>query len=181
MEALLSNKVVSVFLLLIAFLVLFPSPVQALGIGVAPHRLELEAYPLGSTASELTIINTSDEEGLYQVYAEGEGEEWFNLTPEEFVLEPGSSQVVEVAISPPLTAHGEYHTAICVVSLVPASELKVGCGVKVPVHIVIIPPPPIGRVAEIAQGSSLLWRIIAIVAAVIIGVVIRRRRRVRET
>jgi len=170
-----------VFLLLIAFLVLFPSQVQALGVGVTPHKLELEVYPLGSATSQINVLNTSSEEGLYRVYVEGEGEEWFSITPEEFVLEPDSSQVVEVAISPPLTAHGEYHASICVVSLVSASELKVGCGVKVPVHIVIIPPPPIGRVAEIMQGSSLPWIIIAVATAVVIGVVIRRRRRVRET
>ena len=97
------------------------------------------------------------------------------------MLEPDSSQVVEVAISPPLTAHGEYRASICVVSLVSASELKVGCGVKIPVHIVIIPPPPIGRVAEIAQGLSILWIIIAVAAGVVIAVVIRRRRKVRET
>jgi len=175
----LSNKVASVFLLLIAFSVLFPSQVQALGVGVAPHELELEAYPMGSTASELTVINTSTEEGLYQVYVEGESEEWFSITPAEFVLGPNSSQVVEVAVSPPLTAHGEYHASICVVSLVSASELKVGCGVKVTVRIVIIPPPPIGRVAEIMQGPSLLWIIIAVAAAVVTGVVIGRRRRVR--
>lgn len=176
-----SKKVVSVFLIFIAFLVLFPSQAQALGIGVAPHKLEFEVYPLGSATSQINVLNTSTEEGLYRIYAEGEGEEWFSITPAEFVLGPNSSQVVEVAVSPPLTAHGEYHATICVVSLVAASELKVGCGVKVPVHIVIIPPPPIGRVAEIVQGSSLLWIIIAIVAAVIIAVVIRRRRRVRET
>lgn len=175
------NKVVSVFLLLIAFLVLFPSQVQALGVGVAPHKLELEVYPLGSVTSPINVLNTSAEEGLYRVYVEGEGEGWFSITPGEFVLAPDSSQVVEVAISPSLTAHGEYHASICVVSLAPASELKVGCGVKIPVHIVIIPPPPIGRVAEIAQGLSLPWIIIAVAAAVVIAVVIRRRRKVRET
>jgi len=37
--------------------------------------------------------------------------------------------------------------------------------VKIPVHIVIIPPPPIGRVAEIMQGLSLLWIIITVAAA----------------
>jgi len=171
------NKVASVFLLLIAFSVLFPSQVLALGVGVAPHKLELEAYPLGSTTSQINVLNTSTEEGLYQVYAEGEGKDWFSITPEEFVLKPDSSQVVEVAISPPLTAHGDYNASICVVSLVPASELKVGCGIKVPVHIVIVPPPPIGRVAEIMQGASLLWIIIAVAATVVIGVVIWRRRR----
>jgi len=174
------NKVVSVFLLLIAFLVLFPSQVQALGIGVVPHKLELEVYPLGSATSQINVLNPSAEEGLYRVYVEGEGKGWFSITPEEFVLAPDSSQVVEVAISPSLTAHGEYHASICVVSLVSASELKVGCGVKIPVHIVII-PPPIGRVAEITQGLLLPWIIIAVAAAVVIAVVIRRRRKVRET
>ena len=177
-----SIKVVRVFLPLISSLglLLFPSQVQALGVGVSPHELELEAYPLGSTASSFTVINASDEEGLYQVYVEGEGENWFSIAPAEFMLDPDSSQVVEVVVSPPLTAFGEYNTSICVVSLVPASQLKVGCGIKIPTHIVITAPPPLGGVAGITKGLPLFWIVIAVVTAVVIGVIIRRRRRIRE-
>ena len=51
-------RVIRLFLLLIAVLILFPTQVEALGIGVAPHKLELEVYPFGSATSSLNIFFT---------------------------------------------------------------------------------------------------------------------------
>ena len=158
-------------------LLLFPSGVLASGIGVTPGQLELEAYPLMKASESAVVINTSGEEGLCQVYVEGEIKEWVSVSPEEFVLGVGDSQEVEIAVTPPLGARGDYEATICAVSLMAASELKVGCGVKVPLHILVGLAPPIGRIAEFAAGSPLLWLIIAVVLAVAIPLIIRRRRR----
>ena len=176
-------KVVRVFLPLIAFLILLPSQVQALGIGVSPHKLELEAYPLGSATSSIKVFNTSNEKSQYQVYVEGESENWFSITPAEFVLDPQNSQEVEIAISPSLIASGDYHAAICIVSLVAASELKVGCGVKIPVHIYIIPPPPLAAMGINLTGLPLLV-VVSMVAlllvALVVGIFIWIRRKTYE-
>jgi len=176
-------KVARVFLLLLALWLLFPSQAQAVGIGVAPNRLELEAYPLGSATSSINVINTSTEQSLYQVYVEGDCEEWFSITPVEFVLNADSSQEVQIVVSPSLTASGEQDVNICVVSLVPASELKVGCGVKIPVHIRIISPPPLAVMGIDATGTTLLVIVIItalLVVALVTGIFIWKRRKAYE-
>ncbi len=177
-------KVARVLLLFAAFFVFLPGQVQALGIGVAPHRLELDAYPLGSSTSSLNVFNTSDERSQYRVYVEGEGEEWFSIAPEEFVLDPHSSREVKVVVSPPLSASGYYNPTISIVSLVPASELKVGVGVKIPVHIRITPPPPLAMIGLNLTGPPLLV-VLGIAALLPVGVAasifIWRRRKTRET
>ena len=175
-----AKKTAVIFLFLAVFLALSPGVVRALGLGVAPNRLDLEVYPLGSAEGKLTVINNSDEEGLYRVYVEGESGAWFDITPQEFVLEPGSNREVGLVISPPLTAQGEYDVTVCVVSLLPAAELKVGCGMKVPVNIVVLPPTPEGVIAEIVKGSGWRWLVIIVAAVIIIIIAVRRRRRVRE-
>ena len=161
-------------------LLLFPQGVLASGIGVTPGRLSLEAYPLVKASESIVVVNTSSEEGLCQVYIEGEVREWFSISPAEFVLEPGGSQVVEITVSPPLAAGGEYQVEVCVVSLVSSSELKVGCGVRIPLHVLVARAPPVGKIAELVAGSSLRWLIIAVVAAIVIPIAIRRRRKRRE-
>lgn len=161
-------------------LLLFPSGAAALGIGITPGSLRLEAYPLMKTSESVVVTNTSGEEGVCQVYVEGEVGEWFSVSPEEFVLEPGGSQVVEIAVTPPLGARGDYEAKLCAVSLVSASELKVGCGVKVPLQVLVGLAPPVGRIAEFAAGSPVSWLIIAVVLAVAIPLIVRRRRRRRE-
>ena len=161
-------------------ILLFPSGAAASGIGITPGSLMIESYPLMKTSESVTVISTSSDEGLCQVYIEGEVKEWVNVSPEEFILEPGESQVVEITITPPLGARGDYEATICAVSLLAASELKVGCGVKVPLQVLVGLAPPAGRIAEFAAGSPLLWLIIVVVLAIAIPLIVRRRRKRRE-
>ena len=175
---------VRVFLLLIVFLVLLPGQAQALGIAVAPHELELEAYPFGSATSSLRVFNTSDEKSQYQVYVEGEVEQWFSITPEEFVLDPQDSQEVRIVVSPSLIASGEYNASICIVSLVPASELKVGVGVKIPTRIRIMPPALLARFGVNLTGLPLLvtvGMVALLLVALFVGIFIWRRRKTYES
>ena len=167
-------------LTLLLGLLLFPGGVLASGIGVTPGQLELEAYPLMKTSQSVVVLNTSGEQGLCQIYVEGEIKEWVSVSPEEFILEPGDSQVVEVAVTPPLGARGDYKATVCAVSLMPASELKVGCGVKIPLRVLVGLAPPVGKIAELAAGSPIMWLIIAVVLAIAIPITIRRRRKRRE-
>ena len=176
-------KALRIWPLLITFLILFPSQVQALGIGVAPHELELEIYQSGSVTSPINVLNTSSDESLYQVYVEGNCEEWFSITPAEFVLGPQGSQEVQIAVSPSLTASGEHNANICVVALVPASELKVGCGVKIPVRIRIVSPPPLAMMGINLTGPLLLvfiGTVALLLVALVVGIFIWRRRKTYE-
>jgi hypothetical protein len=152
---------------------LYPGPVQATGVGVSPHRLEVEVNPAGLVSSSISVVNTSDEESLYQVYIEGEDlSSWFHISPWEFGLDPGRCQDVQIDISPPAMASGEYKTNVCVVGLVHNSDLKVGCGVKVPISIRILPSGLLGKVS----GTSLMV-IIVFVATPLAAVVFYRKRR----
>ena len=171
-------RVLPVLIMLLG-LSLFPRGVLASGIGVTPGSLNLEAYPLMKASESIVVINTSGEEGLCQVYVEGEVTEWFSISPEEFVLGPGDSQAVEIAVTPPIRAHGDYEATICAVSLKTASELKIGCGVKVPLHVSVGLAPPIGKIAELAAGSTIMRLIIAIALAIAIPLIVRRRRKRR--
>jgi hypothetical protein len=159
---------------------LFPGVILASGIGANPGSLDVEAYPLMKTSQSIAVTNTSSEEGYCQVYVEGESREWFSISPEEFVLGPGDSQVVEITVTPPLGTRGDYEATICAVSLAPVSELKIGCGVKVPVHIAVGLAPPIGKIAELTAGSPAMWLIIAVALAIAIPIIVRRRRKRRE-
>jgi hypothetical protein len=172
-------KLLSALVALLGIL-LFPSGAAASGIGITPGSLRIESYPLMKTSESVVVINTSSNGGLCQVYIEGEVKEWVSVSPEEFILEPGGNRVVEITVTPPLGARGDYEATICAVSLLAASELKVGCGVKVPLQVIVGLAPPAGRVAEFAAGSPLLWLIIAVVLAIAIPLIIRKRRNRRE-
>jgi len=167
-------------LTLLLGLLLFPGGVLASGIGVTPGQLELEAYPLMKTSQSVVVLNTSGEQGLCRIYVEGEIKEWVSVSPEEFILEPGDSQVVEVAVMPPPGARGDYEATVCAISLMPVSELKVGCGAKIPLRVLVGLAPPVGKIAELAAGSPIMWLIIAVVLAIAIPITIRRRRKRRE-
>lgn len=164
---------------------LFPNPVGAIGVGVNPHELEVAAHPSDSVQSWINVVNTSGEESRYQVYIEEEDlSTWFQVSPPEFVLGPGDHQEVQLDISPPATASGEYQTNVCVVGLIHASELKVGCGVKVPVSIRILSSGPWGKVAAALpgnlSGTALLVIIISVVTPTVAVAYLRRRRKNRE-
>lgn len=155
-----------------------PAGAAAAGIGVMPGTLEMEAYPLVPDTAIVTVINTSAEESLCQVYIEGEASKWFTIEPAEFVLGPNENGTVEITAEPPLGTRGEYEVKVCAVALSPASGLKVGCGVKVPLQLNVGLAPPAGRIAELLTGPYLKWLIIAVVAVVVIvPIVIHRRRR----
>lgn len=153
------------FLVLLAALaaVLLPHPAQATGVGVSPSSLGFEAHSPGST-STLYVMNTGDEVSHYRVYAEGEYQGWFDISPGEFSLAPGQGRQVEITLCPPRAASGEHSASICVVSYEPSLGLQVGVGVKVPAHIAITGPPlpMIGIAAAVlavlAVANLLVWR-----------------------
>lgn len=136
-------------LLVIVCLALLPNQAWAAGVGVSPHELDFEARSPGSTRT-LHVINSGDEESHYKVYAEGEYEGWFEISPDEFSLAPSESIEVKITLSPPSNASGEHRANICVVSFEPSSGLQVGVGVKVPAHI------------SLSSSSSLLPMVISI-------------------
>lgn len=159
-------KVLRLTLLLVVLsLIMFPSQVLALGLGVAPGKLDFSVRPGGTEAKTLNVINQSNQESLFRVYVEGEYEEWFLITPGEFTLASRQSKDVEIVVAPPLTASDEHDFSICVVSLPPGSDLRIGAGIKVPAHVQILEFPialilgcGITALALVLLAGILMWR-----------------------
>jgi len=113
-------------LLVVLSLIIFPSQVLALGLGVTPGRLDFTIRPGGTETKTLHVINQSDRESLFRVYIEDKYKEWFLITPGEFILPPQQSKGVKIVLTPPLTALGEHEFYVCVASLPPGSDLRIG-------------------------------------------------------
>ena len=159
---------VALFLLLVVALV---APALAIGLGVSPEKLNIEVSRGGSTTATLGVTNTGNDESNYKVYVEeDEYKDWFSIEPEEFVLSPQGNKGVEITISPPLDASGQYRAHICVVSMLPGEGLKIGTGIKVPAYINIVGMP--GWILPVSIG-------VAVVAIAIIVYIVCRKRRAR--
>jgi hypothetical protein len=174
-----SRAIIIVFIAYLA-IACFPNPAQAAGVGVAPHKLEVEVLSSGSTSGFINVVNNSEEELIYNVYVEEEGlRGWFSINPQEFTLGPGRYQEVKLDISPLGKTSGEYMTNICIVGLVHNSELRIGCGVKVPVIIHVLPAGLSGRIAALPGNLSFasLLAIIGFVAVPSVAVLYFKRRR----
>jgi len=143
--------------------------VLALGLGVTPGKLDFTTPPGGTATKTLHVINQSDRESLFRVYIEGEYQEWFLITPGEFILPPQQSKGVEIMVTPPLAALGEHEFSICVVSLPPGSDLRIGAGIKVSAHVQILEFP---IVLILGGGATAL--------ALLAGILMWRRRKVRN-
>jgi len=121
--------------------------------------------PGGTEVQTLHVINQSNQMCEFHVHVEGTYREWFVISPGEFTLPPQQSRAVEIAVAPPLTATDEHDFSICVVSLPPGSGLRIGAGVKVPVHVEIREYPValiagggVAALALITGAVTLIWR-----------------------
>jgi len=156
-----------------AVLLLCNSSVLALGIGVAPGKMAFNIQPGSTGVQTLHVINQSGQESEFQVYAEGEKAEWVEITPGEFILDAQETRGVEIMIAPPLMEEPKAHIlSICVVSLPPDSDLRIGAGVKVPVHV---------QITEFPVMAIQWWMVSAvIVVAVAIGMIVWWRRKAKH-
>jgi hypothetical protein len=178
-----SKLVGSSVLIAIAIMTLWPGNALAAGVGASPSELHFDAQVSGYTQT-LHVVNTGDTESSYRIYAEGDYETWFEISPGEFSLASGRNREVAITLSPPPSASGEHTANICVVSLEPSSGLQVGVGVKVPAHLSIAPPalptPTAPATSEAPPPRIQMWIVIAVVAPLLLMAVflfwqIRRR------
>jgi P pilus assembly chaperone PapD len=152
--------------------VLAASSALALGVGVAPGRMEFKVRPGGSQVQTLNIVNQSDQAYRFQVYIEGGHQGWFEITPEDFTLNAGEVRGVEVAVAPSLfTVPGDHDFETCILCLPPETELRVGAGVKVPTHVQVTDFPVMALKWWIAAAVLLL----ALVLGIIVGWRLRAR------
>jgi P pilus assembly chaperone PapD len=162
----------SIVLLPIIGLLLAASSVLALGVGVAPGRMDFRVRPGGTEVQTLNVINQSDQASQFQVYIEGGPEAWFDIQPAQFTLNAGKVKGVEITVAPSLfTAPGDHDFKMCILCLPPETELRVGAGVKVPTHVQVTEFPIMALQWWIATAALLL--------ALIIGIIVGWRVRAR--
>lgn len=116
-------------------LILFPCQASAVGVGIAPSKLDFSLGLGSSITKTLYVVNTGDTEAHYRVYVDKEYEGWFDIAPEEFSLAPQANKETRITVSPPLYSFGDHSTHIHVVTTNPSLQIGVGAGIKVPVHI----------------------------------------------
>ncbi len=147
------------------------SSVSAAGLGVTPGKVAFTVSPGSTELQTLQIINQDSQASEFEVYIEGDDNGWFTITPSRFTLESREQREVEVELSPPITADAEeYELTICVVSMPPGAQLRIGAGVKVPVHV---------QVTELKVMNVQWWIVsVIILACLAIGAFFWWRRRV---
>ena len=121
---------------LIMYLLLL-HPVSAIGIGVSPGNLNYSVQAGGSDVRSLFVINTGTEVSNYEVYVDEEYADWFYISPDNFNLNAGEHEEVELKLKPPISAKGEFDFRAYAVSSSPSSDFSVGSGIKVPVHATV--------------------------------------------
>jgi len=121
---------------LIMYLLLL-HPVSAIGVGVTPGSLNYSVQAGGSDTKLLFVINTGTEVSNYKVYVDEDYADWFDISPDNFNLNAGEHEEVELKLKPPISAKGEFDFKAYAVSSSPSSDFSVGSGIKVPVHATV--------------------------------------------
>lgn len=134
-----------------------PGQVLALGLGVTPGALKFETGPVRPASQSLEVFNQTDATCAFQAYVDEEYSDWVTVEPSEFVLGPSKSHTVDVTVSPRLSAAQEHDFVVYVVSFARGSNLRIGAGVKIPVHVdhnAWLPdvPPYVAVIIALAAG-----------------------------
>jgi len=160
------------------FVIYSPPPVAAAaGVGVSPGELDFEVISEVPVTKALMVVNTDDHESSYHVYAEGEYEDWFEITPNRFSLSPKETGEVAVKVLPSSATKGDHTAKICIVSFDPSSDLAVGAGVKVRANILVLEVFP-----SAAGEAAFPWLPLGLVVALglfmifIIALLLHRRK-----
>ncbi len=122
-----------ILFILVVALFFWPLPSSGLGLLVKPQKLEVISSPANFNATEIMVLNNSDQPAIYLVSSDG----WQNqisIEPNEFKLEPNESKAVKIYSR--FLWPGSYKTNIAVIakSLSAGDALAVP-GVKIPYKI----------------------------------------------
>ena len=142
-------------------LILFPCQASAVGVGIAPSKLDFNLRLGNSVTKILHVVNTGDSEAHYKVYMDEKYKDWFDIAPEEFSLAPQANKEIRITVSPTLFSFGNHNTHIHVVAANPSLQMGVGAGIKIPVHIHtsnLLPCIGIGIVVFLAALTVFLIR-----------------------
>jgi uncharacterized membrane protein len=118
--------------------------------------MEFQLRPGSTGLQTLNVVNQDNQPSDYEVYVEGENDEWFTIVPGKFTLNGKEQKVVDITVNPPVTADSQEHnSSICILSVPPGSDLRIGAGIKVPVKVNVSGPAmEIGTVAGLPEEAG---------------------------
>jgi hypothetical protein len=149
------------------------SSTLALSIGVIPGKMTFNVRPGSTELQTLYVINQDDQVSDFEVYIEGGNKKWFTVAPGKFTLNGQERKNIEITASPPITTNPqEYDLSICITSVPPGSDLRIGAGVKVPAHV---------RITQLPVMAIQWWIVSAVILVILaVGALILWRRKVRH-
>lgn len=124
-------------LMYITVYILLSQTVSAIGVGVTPGNLDFDVQVGSSDTKSLFVINTGTEVSNYKVYVDEDYADWFDISPDNFNLNASENKEVELKLTPPISAKGEFDFKVYAASSPPSSDFSVGSGIRVPVHATV--------------------------------------------
>lgn len=108
---------------------------KAVGIGIKPNEVKLEAGIGSVVESEILINNAGNEPAVFHVYPD-DFKDNIKLSPNGFNLDPGSSKIVKITSN--FYYPGIYETDISVVARsLNLNSFQASPGIKIPIEITI--------------------------------------------
>ncbi len=160
MVKLVENKDMRKKILFLIWLAALSFPVSAyakLGVGVATGKIVVEDKLKPGVIYNLpvlTVLNTGDEEGEYEVgvaYHEKQPElqppeKWFEFSPKTFFLKPGEAQKVEMRLNLPIkTEPGNYFAYVegRPIKKSEGGQTSVGIAAATKLYFTVVPANPV--------------------------------------
>jgi len=134
---------------ILAFLFITIPPVIAQGIGVAPHKIEIEAVNGKTVKKQLIVFNPSDEHLDFEIRAG----RWFGFSPRNFSLSPYEKQNVLATITPEKT--GSFEETISIM-LKQKSNKGLAINLGAAVRVKITSKPKTSTVIGAATTASII-------------------------
>ena len=154
-------KIVKSIILVGLFLSLIVSPAFAkIGVGVGLGKVQIdEALSPGGIYNlpSLPVLNTGDEDGIYEVevtyLSEQEqmrpASEWFNFSPQSFPLTAGASQLVDISLTLPVDARpGDYFAFLEAHPVAEGEGVTIGVAAATKLNFSVKPKGVLGAAVE---------------------------------
>lgn len=127
------KKIFTVLSLAFIFCLFNPIRAGAVGIGVKPKSLNINAGSGGEVNTEMLVMNTGREPAMYKIFPDGL-ENKIKISPSDFRLEPDGTQIVKVSVK--IIAPGKYASNLSVMAKPLSTEgFSASTGVKIPIEI----------------------------------------------
>lgn len=157
---------------------------SAKGFGLSEYELRFNRS-LPERVKSFKVINLGESPSSYHVYVEDAYKQWFDISPQAFILSPDQFEEVTVTLRPPEDAGGDHVVMINVMEVAEDSGLNLGVAIRIVAHVSAtlaaseaLPPGQTGEGERETLIRFSLWIGLAVVLlAVMIAIIVWRWRR----